>query len=159
MYDSTEDTTHHINTVSILLSAIAFRIRERARVHDASKLLPPEKEAFDTFTPQLRDLTYGSPEYAACLEAMRPALEHHYQANSHHPEHYENGIDDMDLLDLIEMLADWRAATMRHADGDLRKSLEINRKRFHISEQLHGILLLTAHRLGWLDERPAEPAA
>jgi hypothetical protein len=31
---------------------------------------------------------------------------------------------------LIEMLADWKAATERHHDGDLAKSLEIHRERF-----------------------------
>ena len=32
-------------------------------------------------------LTYGSDEYKACLTEMKPALDHHYAANRHHPEH------------------------------------------------------------------------
>jgi hypothetical protein len=34
------------------------------------------------------------------------------------------------------MFCDWKAATMRHNDGDIRKSIEINKKRFKMSEDL-----------------------
>ena len=46
----------------------------------------------------------------------------------------------MNLVDLTEMICDWMAATMRHADGDIYKSLEINRKRFNIPDVLVKIL-------------------
>lgn len=49
-------------------------------------------------------------------------------------------VNQMNLIDLIEMLCDWKAATMRHTDGDIRKSLEINKGRFQISYQLQRIL-------------------
>jgi hypothetical protein len=74
---------------------------------------------------------------------MGEALKHHYRENSHHPEHYENGVDDMDLLDVIEMLCDWMAAVSRMKDGDIEKSIEINADRFGISEQLKSILINT----------------
>jgi len=51
------------------------------------------------------------------------------------------------------MLADWKAATERHDDGDLAKSLEIQRERFGISDQLVAILRNTAEHFGWLDVR------
>ena len=70
------------------------------------------------------------------MAKMKPALDHHYANNSHHPEHFENGVDDMTLIDLVEMLADWKAATMRHADGDIWKSLEIQREKLGLSDQL-----------------------
>lgn len=59
-------------------------------------------------------------------------------------------INGMTLVDLIEMLADWRAATERHNDGDLGKSLRIQRNRFGISDQLDEILWNTAREFGWL---------
>jgi hypothetical protein len=65
-------------------------------------------------------------------------------ANSHHPEHYSNGIQGMSLLDVIEMLCDWKAAGLRHADGNIFKSLEINKDRYKISTQLYSILFNTA---------------
>ena len=54
----------------------------------------------------------------------------------HHPECHKNGINDMNLLDLIEMFCDWKAASERHNDGNIRKSIEINGKRFNMSDQL-----------------------
>jgi len=39
------------------------------------------------------------------------------------------------------MFCDWKAATMRHNDGNLLKSIEINAGRFGISDQLKQILI------------------
>lgn len=53
-------------------------------------------------------------------------------------------INDMNLVDLIEMFCDWKAATMRHHDGNLLKSIKINAERFGINPQLVKILENTA---------------
>lgn len=124
-------------------------LADRASVHDKSKLMSPEKELFDEFTPKLKGTTYGSDEYYEYLKQLKPALDHHYANNSHHPEHYDNGIDGMDLFDVMEMLMDWKAASERHDDGDIYKSIEINAKRFELSEQVTNILYNTAKRIGW----------
>lgn len=149
-YDSRDDTKSHIGIVQSELARACNNIEDRALSHDQSKLVDPEKAAFDVLTPRLKGLTYGSEEYRASLREMKPALEHHYAHNSHHPEHYQNGIDGMSALDLIEMLCDWYAAGKRHADGDFGKSLNINRKRFGISEQLFSILVNTSKELGYI---------
>lgn len=65
-----------------------------------------------------------------------------------------HSLEGFDLLDLVEMLCDWKAATERHADGDIMKSLEINEGRFHISPQVMSILRNTVNRLGWAKPRP-----
>lgn len=148
-YDSRSETEAHINRVRALLSECVTNIVERTRVHDASKLLPPEKEAFDRVTGKLKGMTYGSAEYKTALAELGPALKHHYAHNSHHPEFYEAGIDGMSLLDLIEMLCDWKAAGERHADGSIKRSFEVNRERFKVGEQLQGVLENTAWELGW----------
>ena len=134
-----EETQKHINTVTSILLIIATRLRLRGLDHDKSKLESPEFETFMEFTEKLRGSTYGSPEYKQFLAGMKPALDHHYAHNSHHPEHFPNGIDGMNILDLIEMLCDWKAATLRHADGDLARSIEINSERFKMSNQLKSI--------------------
>jgi hypothetical protein len=148
-YDSTNDTNEHRKHVAKLLCDVRLELRKRGIYHDLSKLGEPEKEIFDVVTPRLKALTYGSEEYKESLKEMGKALEHHYANNRHHPEHFVNGINDMSLLDVIEMLADWKAATLRHADGDIIKSLNINWKRFEISDQLYKILLNTINDLGW----------
>lgn len=150
-YDSRPDTYEHIAAVRARMLVCVMRLLERAHVHDESKLSPPELGVFDEFTPLLRDSTYGSDEYKGYLKAMGAALEHHYAANSHHPEHWKDGIAGMDLLDVIEMLCDWKAATQRHADGDLGRSITVNRERFGYGDEMERLLRNTAERLGWLD--------
>lgn len=149
-YDSTEDTEKHIQRVQWLLFLCQENLRRRENEHDKSKLEDPEKAIFDEMTPKLKDSTYGSDEYKGFLASMRPALDHHYAENSHHPEHYPNGIDGMSLLDLLEMICDWKAAGERHANGSIEKSLKINCERFKISPQLQSVLENTARELYWL---------
>lgn len=148
-YDSGGETIRHIDRVRELLGIVRKALQDRGFQHDKSKFAPEEKEVFDRVTPRLKGMTYGSDEYKASLAEMKPALDHHYANNSHHPEHYPNGINGMSLLDLVEMFCDWKAATERHADGSLEKSIQINRKRFEMSDQLAEIFENTRRELHW----------
>lgn len=151
-YDSTGSNLRHSLRVGALMVQMISELAERSVRHDLSKVEPPERDVFDEFTPKLATLTYGSDEYKACLAAMGPALDHHYASNRHHPEHFPDGVAGMTLVDLIEMLADWKAATERHDDGSLLRSLGIQRDRFGLSDQLVTILTNTAAHYGWLDD-------
>ena len=151
-YDSTEDTQKHRARVRELICNCMMNLFERSAVHDASKLETPEKEIFDEMTPKLKASTYGSEEYKKMLAGMKPALDHHYTANSHHPEHYPCGVESMTLLDILEMLCDWKAAGERHANGSIERSLTVNRERFKISDQLFHVLENTARELRWIDK-------
>jgi hypothetical protein len=48
-------------------------------------------------------------------------------------------------------LCDWKAATLRHADGDLGRSILQNADRFGYGDEILGLLLNTAKAYGWLD--------
>lgn len=148
-YDSKTDTLLHIKRVAQLLTEASAELIRRANVHDNSKLNSPEKEFFDEYTPKLAGCTYGSDEYKLFLKELKVGLEHHYSNNSHHPEHYENGVNGFDLFDLMEMFFDWKAAGERHNDGNIYKSIEINKTRFNLSEQTVCIFENTAKKLGW----------
>lgn len=145
-YDSSADTLRHIIRVRDFLGEFAVALLNRGKVHDASKLQPPEKEAFDRETPKLKSLEYGSSEYKESIARLGPALQHHYQCNLHHPEHYPCGVSDMDLLDLVEMYCDWCAAVERTKDGGLLDSLAYNKARFNLDPQVYSILVNTAMR-------------
>jgi len=145
-YDSSKDTLLHIKRVGELIYKMLLELSCRGSNHDSSKLRTPEKEVFDEYTPKLKDSTYGSEEYKTFLKEMKKALDHHYALNSHHPEHYNEGVNDMDLIDLLEMFCDWKAASERHTDGDIYESIKINKNRFNISDQLEKILINTAQR-------------
>lgn len=150
VYDSRPDTLIHSQRVGELMMQLVKDLLDRATCHDRSKTEPPEVAIFDEYVPKLATVTYGSEEYKAHLAAMGEGLRHHYATNRHHPEHFEAGVGGMTLVDLVEMLADWKAATERHADGNLHRSLLINRERFGISDQLVGILRNTAEHYGWV---------
>jgi hypothetical protein len=176
-YDSRPDTREHIDTVRRFLYEVIGDLNGRAEEHDRSKLEEPELSVFNEYTPKLRDSTYGSLEYKQFLEGMGEGLKHHYRVNDHHPEHFvagdpvaiysagypdsawqqgklctdRSGIHAMNLVQMIEMLADWKAATLRHADGDLKRSIEQNAERFGYGEEIQRLLLHTAAYFGWLD--------
>lgn len=148
-YDSKKDTQDHIHKVYTLMCNAAEELVNRGNVHDASKLKNPEKEYFDKYTPRLATLEFGTPEYTQNIQDLKPALEHHYKNNSHHPQHYENGINGMNLFDIVEMFFDWKASGERgkKGTGNIYKSIEINSQRFGISKQLKQILINTAKYL------------
>ena len=139
-YDSTDDTLMHIRRVQDILRGVISELDRRGNVHDLSKFSPEEKPLLDEMTPLLKTLAYGSDEYRESLKGLGPALAHHYKVNSHHPEYFENGIAGMSILDLVEMLCDWRAASERTKDGSFSNSVEVGIKRFNIEPQLASIL-------------------
>lgn len=160
-------TLDHVHAVARKLMEIVTDIQGRAIRHDRSKFSEEEFGTFARETHALKGLTYGSDEYKAALGRMKPALEHHYLNNRHHPEywaadHHEKvavdpeklkdgrAIQAMNLIDLLEMLADWKAATMRHDDGDLRKSIEMNAERFGYGDKMKRLLTETARYMGWI---------
>jgi hypothetical protein len=145
---ATNDATfRHIRRVCELVQVCIKELLDRCVLHDLTKTETPEVEAFTEYTPKLATSTYNSPEYNGFKKAMDHALQHHYAHNRHHPEHFKNGIDDMNLIDIIEMLCDWKAAGERHNDGNIRKSIEVNADRFRLSPQLVKILENTADLL------------
>lgn len=133
-------TSTHIHEVRNNLNIIIKNLLDRGRDHDKSKLVDPEVEAFTRVTSRLSKLTYGSQEFNDCKKEIGDALIHHYSNNRHHPEHFKKGIDDMNIVDIVEMFCDWAASCKRHDDGNLHKSLEINADRFKMSPQLVKIL-------------------
>lgn len=157
MPDSTQETQEHIERVRNLLAAVQAGLWKRSLEHDASKLQEPEKSGFDSMTQKLKDTEYGSEEYRATLREFKPVIDHHYANNRHHPEHWPGGIFDMSLLDLVEMLCDWKAASERMKDGgSVGRSIVLNKRRFKIDNQLESILWNTALELKWIDDKEWE---
>lgn len=141
------ETEEHQRVVQALIKTICEKLLERGLHHDKTKLQSPEIDAFVEMQRRTHDVAYGSEEYNKALEDLKPALEHHYAKNRHHPEHYPDGIKGMNLVDIVEMLCDWKASTARYKAGNLLTSIDINVKRFNISEDLAAILRNTAEML------------
>ena len=137
-YDSSRTIEKHRYDVRALLSKVYSELYWRGNEHDYSKLKSPEKEIFDEYTPKLKELKFGSDEYKKALRDMGEGLKHHYKENKHHPEHFENGINDMTLIDIIEMVCDWVAASKENNNGEI--DYEYLQSRFGISNQLINVI-------------------
>lgn len=140
--DSRIDTFKHKQRVEFYLMQFCMELMRRANVHDDSKLVSPEVEGFNAaMSAKLSGMTYGSEEYKrTCETTLKTALDSHYAKNRHHPQFHPDGIAGMNLADLVEMFCDWIAATERQNDGNIHMSLEKNKERFKISDQLQSIL-------------------
>ncbi len=141
------DTLKHIHRVRELLCQFILELDQRAQKHDASKLESPEKEIYGEHGAELGKVVYGSAEHATMLAKVQVANDHHYANNRHHPQHWPNGVNDMTLVDLVEMLIDWKASSERAKNGNIRKSIEINAKKYEISSQLTEIMENTVREL------------
>lgn len=145
------DTVKHRERVRELMLEVCETLARRAEEHDRSKTEPPEVAVFNAVTDKLHGLEYGTQAYTDALKELGPALKHHYEYNEHHVEHWPNGIDDMSLVDLVEMICDWKAAGERHDSGSIQRSLEVNAKRFKMAPQLANIFASTARERGWVE--------
>lgn len=88
MADSIPQTLKHISLVQKRLTELIANLITRSGGHDMSKLQEPEKTTFDAAEEAFARVAYGSQEYYEHLESIRPAIEHHYKHNDHHPDHY-----------------------------------------------------------------------
>lgn len=138
------ETQKHIDKVRKYIRLFTDKLTTRGELHDKSKLEDPEIQGFSEHTEKLSKIEYGSEEYKKELEALKDTLDHHYAVNAHHPEHWPNGINDMSLWDITEMLCDWKASSERQKSGNILKSIELNAERFNIDSQLKQILINTA---------------
>lgn len=152
------ETRKHIMRVQELMLQVVTDLADRAKKHDQSKLEEPEVSMFAAYTERLEGMDYSADpdsDYQKCRQEMLEEdlnpLGHHYAHNDHHPEHFENGINDMSLIQILEMLCDWKAAGERHRGGNIFKSIEENTKRFGLDPQTVAILTNTAKALWPMD--------
>lgn len=146
------DLFRHQSIVRGLMNEISEKIRDRGAIHDDSKTKPGEVELYAQYAPMLWRAEYESPEYKEIARKMMPAIRHHFRMNRHHPEHHGDGVDGMCLLDLIEMLCDWKAASMRGDRGSFADGMDTNKEKYGIDDQLWSILENTAMAMGFYDE-------
>jgi hypothetical protein len=144
------DLIMHKIEVSENLKEVESELNRRGIVHDKSKFLPIEHDAFVKTRPDFKKANYGTPEYQKCIEAIQPSIDHHYSNNRHHVAYHENGFSDMNLIDILEMLADWKAANRRSPDLNFEDSLPSCYKKYNIPENMQKHIEKTLKYLGWI---------
>ena len=148
MTELTEETKtlvtilNHQRQVSILLRQFARMLENRADLHDLSKLSLDEFGGYVEVNRVARQFPYGSPEYKASLKDNK-VIELHFSRNRHHPEHHPGGVNEMSLIDFIEMVIDWIAASRTYGTTEWEKVIKTQQERFGLTEcQLSVIGLL-----------------
>lgn len=118
---------------------------DRAIVHDSSKFSDGEFYPYAANLSRFKAAAYGSSAYRDACQAIAPAIQQHFHENRHHPEHFAAGVTEMTLVDVLEMVCDWIAASQRVPGGQLH--LEIQKERFGLDEQLYHIIENTVQML------------
>lgn len=146
------DTRKHQQLVAGLLILCAKKLLDRAVKHDASKLQEPERSYYidPVYALNTEEVPYGSARYQELTKQMGQGWDHHKLTNDHHIEFFipysvqtlNDPIRALDLFALIEMLADWIAASRRR-DNNSAMALDYMKKKYPVDEQLEAIILNT----------------
>ena len=142
----------HQRMVACHLDRLGSALKNRGLAHDLSKLALDEFGGFVEVNRIAREHHYGSEEYKASLEGCG-VIPLHFSRNPHHPEYHEDGIHSMSLIDIIEMVADWKAACETYGNTNLKDALSIQVERFGLQEghlYLIGLILDELERLAHL---------
>lgn len=98
---------------------------------------------------KLKELGYSKARQSSILSCINGRTSHHL--NLHFMGYLIEEFDlpkrsllkHMNLVDIVEMFLDWFAATKRHNNGNIRTSIEINKDRFNLSEDLAQVFINT----------------
>jgi len=133
---------NHIKRVQNKLSKLVAALLIRMREHDKSKLEEPEFSLWKKMDEEPR-YPYGTRKYNKKIKRYRELFEMHYKENPHHPEHFPNGISDMTLIDLMEMLCDWISYKDNIRVSEAIEMVEKQSKRFGYSDEIKNMLINT----------------
>ncbi len=129
-----------------LMAKLSQEVIKRGYEHDMTKFEPEELPHYVATIDEFDKHPFGTEGYKKAKESLGPSVLHHYKHNRHHPEHFPKGVEDMNLVDVLEMLCDWKSATLNHPEnpGDLGKSIQMLGQKYKISPQLCQIIYNTA---------------
>ena len=135
--------TRHIMTVQLILRTLAREMLNRADAHDLSKLGPDEFGGMIAIDRIADKCGLNSPEYMAALSGG--AIQLHVSRHSHHPEYHVSGVQNMSLLDIVEMVCDWKAANVLRGHPEWNESVRMMSERLGLSsEQIYLINLIAS---------------
>lgn len=135
----------HISRVRRHINIFIQLLIRRAENHDKSKLEEPELSWWKEMDKEPR-YPYGSEEYKQKTKRWDKVFKHHYKYNCHHPEHYEYGVSEMTLIDIVEMMCDWLGYKDTTTVTEAFKVCDEQMARYDISEELRQIIFNTLLR-------------
>jgi hypothetical protein len=121
---------------------LCISILYRLIIHDYSKYQWKESKWFSMVSLEnTKNFPYGHPALIELSNKIKPGIKAHKDnhANRHHPDnicHNGRGFNAMNLVDVVECFADWKAAGRRNKGGGIDNSVERNQSRFGMTNQL-----------------------
>ena len=143
----------HRLSLQVGIQRITDELFGRAIKHDIDKLKEENFEVFYLAQKNFANVKFCSDGHKKAMESLKPAIDEHYKVAEHHPQHHENGVNGMTLIDMLEMLVDWKSANVAYCNGGtFIESMKSNKERFNIDDQLFSVLVNTARHLGYLGD-------
>ena len=143
--DTEEYIKGHISRVRKHINTFVQLLLKRAINHDKSKLEEPELSWWKEMDKEPR-YPYGSEEYKQKIKRWDKVFKHHYKYNRHHPEHYEYGVSEMTLVDIVEMMCDWLGYKDTITISEALKVCDEQMKRYNIPDGIRQIIFNTLLR-------------
>jgi hypothetical protein len=139
----------HKLSVKAGIQRVILDLQNRGEHHDDDKLYENSLTELHLAMEKYSSTKFCSSKYLEIEE--EPVIKLHYINNDHHPNHFKDGIMGMNLISMIEMLIDWKSASSAYGDT-FEESLEKNKERFKIGDDLFRVLKNTAIYLGYMEE-------
>lgn len=116
----------HVNT---LMKRVSNELRKRGSRHDNSKFSGLEASLGDMYHNEYAKINVLTPSKADVddyVNKTQAATIEHYKLNDHHVEHFEHGLNDMDLIQIIELVCDSLAHLKErgHTDSECVREIE-----------------------------------
>ena len=108
------------------MRGLGYEIATRGNDHDNSKFSEDELPGFVELFEAEPTTEVQSEQYEQVIKNA-DCIQTHYRNNRHHPEHHDY-VEKMSLLDLIEMVCDWKAAAKSYRHKGLRENLAYLKK-------------------------------
>lgn len=143
--DTEEYIKGHISRVRKHINTFIELLLKRAMNHDKSKLEEPEFSWWKEMDKEPR-YPYGSEEYKQKIKRWDKVFKHHYKYNRHHPEHYDYGVSEMTLVDIVEMMCDWLGYKDTITISEALKVCDEQMKRYNIPDGVRQIIFNTLLR-------------
>lgn len=146
----------HQQQVGGVMLKVISELMTRALTHDSSKFTTQQlKDNLitlpDKWKIQAAGHGYHSPQQKEHRQKFAPEIDRHRSAHPHHPEHFGNDVNKMDLIDLLEMLCDWYVSA-----PDIDQSIGENSGDYNIDPHIRQLLENTASRLKEIAPKPQE---
>lgn len=160
----------HIKDVNGYMGTIINDLKNRSANHDQSSLGDMEQEISNKYIPKMNhllerisfyksdiddikspiikkyledEIEHCTNEYNVVVSEMESIVNSHFKDNRHHPRHFKNGINDMNLVDIMEMLSDWLA--LSNNNENIIDIINKNKTKFKLGDQLESILINTVN--------------